>query len=168
MDQTVNRDTVLTRYKEGPALLDRALAGLPDSVLDARPPRGGWNIRQIVHHIVDGDDLWKACIKAALGIEGGEFTLEWYGAQSQQEWAGSWGYEHRSLAPSIALFKATRSHIVQLVEQVPNAWSRTIKVRTAGSGVETVSVGIIVEMQADHLEHHVHRILAIKHECGGA
>jgi uncharacterized damage-inducible protein DinB len=126
MDQTGNRETVLARYKEGPALLDRALDGLRDSVLDARPSRGGWNIRQIVHHTVDGDDLWKACIKAI------------------------------------------REHVLQLIEQVPNAWSRTIGVRTASGGVETVSVGFVLEMQADHLEHHVNRILAIKHELGGA
>lgn len=39
-----DRDDIISRY------------------LDAMPSGGGWTIRQIVHHIVDGDDIWKLCI----------------------------------------------------------------------------------------------------------
>ena len=168
MNPTSDRDAVLTRYMEGPALLERALAGLQNAELDAPPLQGGWTIRQIVHHVVDGDDLWKAGIKAALGNEGGEFTLEWYWSVPQQEaWAESWGYAHRSLDSSIALFRAIRDHVAQLMDQVPDAWGRTIEVRKPNGEVETVSAGFIVEMQADHLEHHVTRILALRREGGG-
>ena len=168
MNLTNDRDTVLTRYMEGPALLERAIAGLQSADLNAPPLGGGWTIKQIVHHIVDGDDLWKACIKAALGSEGGEFTLEWYWSLPQQVWAERWGYAHRSLDSSIALFRANRDHVVQLLEQVPDAWSRTIGVRKPNGEVETVSAGFVVEMQAEHVEHHVTRILAIRREGGGA
>ena len=168
MSPTSDRKTILARYKEGPALLEQALAGLQDADLDAPPLQGGWTIRQIVHHIVDGDDLWKSCIKAALGNEDGEFTLKWYWSIPQQEWSERWGYAHRSLGPSIALFRATRAHVVQLMEQVPDAWSRTIGVRNSDGEVEPVSAGFVVEMQADHVEHHVTRILAIRREGGGA
>lgn len=165
---TNDPDTILTRFKEGLALLERALVGLEDADLDASPLQGGWTIRQIVHHIVDGDDLWKACIKAALGNEGGEFTLEWYWTLPQQVWAESWEYAHRSLDLSIALFRANRDHIVQLMEQVPDAWNKTIGVRKPNGEVETVSAGFIVKMQAEHAEHHVARILAIRRERSGA
>ncbi len=168
MNPTSERDAVLTRYMKGPALLGESLAGLQNADLDAPPIQGGWTIRKIVHHVVDGDDLWKVGIKAALGIEEGEFSLEWYGSLPQEVWAECWGYAHRSLDPSIALLRATRDHVVQLFEQVPDAWSRTIGVRNPNGEVETVSVGFVVEMQAEHVEHHVTRILAIRREGGGA
>ena len=57
---------------------------------------------------------------------------------------------------------------MQLVEQVPDAWSRTIGVRRSNGDVETISAGFVVEMQADHLEHHVNQILAIRREGGGS
>jgi hypothetical protein len=79
-----DQDSVLARYMEGPALLERALAGIQETELDAPPSQGGWTIRQIVHHVVDGDDLWKTCIKVALGNEQAEFSLEWYWAQPQE------------------------------------------------------------------------------------
>lgn len=159
--------SLLSRYLQGPAMLERAVAGLRDADLDAPPSQGGWTIRQIVHHVVDGDDLWMTCIKAALGNEEGEFTLEWYWGLPQDTWADRWGYAHRPLDVSLALFKAIRAHIAQLLEHVPDGWSRSVSVRTP-QGTERLSVRAVVEMQADHVDHHVKRIAAIRAERGDA
>ena len=162
-----DRDAVLARFMEGPALLESALADLQDADLDAQPSQGGWTIRQIVHHIADGDDLWKTCIKQALGNEEAEFTLEWYRAFPQDVWTERWAYAHRSLDASLDLFKANRNHILQLLEQVPDGWSRSVNFRKADGENERVPVGFVVEMQADHVVHHVNRILAIRQESEG-
>lgn len=167
MNPANGQNTIIARYAEGPALLEHALAGLQDADLDAPPAQGGWTIRQIVHHIVDGDDLWKACIKAALGNEQGEFTLEWYWVVPQDTWAERWAYDRRAIDVSLALFEATRAHVTQLVAQVPDGWSRSIAVRKPTGETPRLTVGAIVEMQADHVQHHVERILAIRKERGG-
>jgi len=153
---------------EGSALLERALVGLQDADLDTPPSQGGWTIRQNVHHIVDGDDLWKTCIKVALGNEKAEFTLEWYWALPQEVWANRWAYAHRSLDASLALLKASRSHVLQLLEQVPDGWDRSVGFRKSNGETERLPVGAVVEMQADHVVHHVNRILAIRREIDGA
>jgi len=56
----------ISRYREGPDLLEQAVIGLRDCQLDARPAGGGWSVREIVHHIADGDDIWKMGIKMAI------------------------------------------------------------------------------------------------------
>jgi uncharacterized damage-inducible protein DinB len=152
---------------EGPALLEQALAGIQDSDLDAPPSQGGWTIRQIAHHVVDGDDIWKSCVKIALGNEQAEFSLDWYRTQPQEVWAKHWAYADRSLDVSLALLKAIRSHIHQLLRQVPDGWHRSVGFRKPSGETERVPVGAIVEMQADHVEHHVQRIRAIRSEIGG-
>jgi len=162
-----DQDSILARYMEGPVLLERALAGIQDSDLDAPPSQGGWTIRQIVHHIVDGDDLWKTCVKVALGNEQAEFSLEWYWVLPQEVWAKRWAYERRSLDESLALLKANRSHIVQLLEQVPDGWHRSVGLRKSNGETERLSVCAVVEMQADHVVHHLKRIHAIRSERGG-
>lgn len=149
-------------------LLECAIAGLKDAELDASPANGGWTIRQIVHHIVDGDDLWKAGIKAALGNTPGEFTLAWYWGQPQEIWAERWAYADRSVDVSMALLKAIRAHVSQLLKNVPDGWSRSVGVRKRDGEIVRLSVGAVVEMQADHLEHHVNRITAIRQERGRA
>jgi hypothetical protein len=52
-----DRDRALCPFREGPTLLEHTVMGLQDSQLDFKPSGGGWSIRQIVQHIVDGDDL---------------------------------------------------------------------------------------------------------------
>jgi uncharacterized damage-inducible protein DinB len=163
-----SQTSIIARFADGPAQLEQALTGLQDADLDAPPVQGGWTIRQIVHHIVDGDDVWKLCIKAALGNEQGEFTLEWYGVVPQDTWAERWAYAGRPIDVSLALFKAIRAHVTQLLAHVPGAWSRSITLRKASGETTRLTVGAVVEMQTDHVQHHVHRILAIREERGGA
>ena len=164
---SAKRDTVLALYMEGPTLLEQTLAGLRPNDLDRPPVDGGWTIRQIVHHIVDGDDIWKTCIKIALGNEEAEFTLGWYWTLTQKEWAERWAYARRSLEESLALLKTNRNHIHQLLVKVPEGWSRSVAVRDSKGLLERVTVGFVVEMQADHLLHHVNRMLEIQKQSDG-
>ena len=167
MNAPKDRHGALSKYREGPTLLEEAVSGLQDAELDARPPGGGWSIRQIVHHIADGDDIWKMGIKMAIGNEQAEFDLGWYSSQTQDTWADRWAYSQRSIGTSLSLLKAIREHVLQLLESVPEAWDRSVTVRTKQGEIERVQVGFVIEMQADHVIHHVERIRAILRERGG-
>jgi uncharacterized damage-inducible protein DinB len=167
MDAPEDRTGTISRYREGPLVLEEVVKGLTDPDLDARPSRGGWTIRQIVHHVADGDDIWKACIKMAMGNEEGEFALGWYGALSQESWGDRWDYTKRSIDVSLFFFKAIRAHVLQLIESAPEVWNRSVVVRTSKGEVERVPVGFVVQMQADHVFHHIERIRAILRERGG-
>jgi len=158
MKPPVNKDSVIARYMEGPNLLEKALAGLKEADLDTTPTKGGWTIRQIVHHIVDGDDLWKTCIKQALGNNQTEFSLDWYRTLTQDTWADRWAYAQRSVEVSLALLKANRDHVRQLLEHVPDGWNRTVEFRKPNDEIEIVPVGFVIEMQANHVVHHVQQI----------
>ena len=168
MDTPNDQLGVMSRYREGPVLLEDAVAGLQDAVLDAMPSGGGWTIRQIVHHVVDGDDIWKLCIKMAVGNQQGEFALAWYWSVPQQTWGDRWAYGRRSVEASLSLLKANRRHILQLLESVPEAWDRAVPIRKRDGQMERMPVGFVVQMQADHVLHHLERIRGILQERGGA
>ncbi len=166
MNVTEDRDRALSRFREGPTLLEQTVSGLQDSELDFKPHEGGWTIRQIVHHIVDGDDIWKFGVKMALGNDQAEFSLGWYSCQSQDTWADRWAYNNRPIGTSLSLLKAIRGHVLQLLTSVPEAWDRTVVVRTQQEKIEKVTVGFVIQMQADHLYHHLERIRSILRERG--
>ena len=91
--------TILAQYADGPAQLESALAGLTETDLDLTLSADSWSIRQIAHHTVDGDDIWKTCIKTALGNSDALFSLQWYTAKPQMEWSESWAAScRRSIA----------------------------------------------------------------------
>ena len=167
MNAPDDQNKILALFKHGPNILEKSLAGLTDNELDYIPSSGGWTIRQIVHHITDGDDIWEMAIKMALGGEESEFNLNWYKVMPQMEWAKRWSYEKRSIDISLTLFRATRNHIMQLLENTPDAWTKNIKSPEPDGKIEIIPVGFILQMQADHLVHHVNRIAEIRKEILG-
>ena len=161
MKPPADKDSVITRFMEGPILLERALAGLREADLDTAPAKGGWTIRQIVHHLADGDDIWKTCIKQALGNDQTEFSLNWYRSLPQDTWADRWAYAQRPIEVSLALLKANRDHVIQLIEHVPDGWNRAVGFRDKDDQTEMVPVGFVIEMQANHVMHHLQQIESI-------
>lgn len=168
MDAPTDQAGALSRYREGPSLLEDTVNGLPDERLDAVPAGGGWNVRKIVHHILDGDDIWKMGIKIAVGCDGAEFSLAWYWEMTQPAWGERWAYGSRSIDVSLSFLRACREHVAQLVESVPDAWNRAVLLRNRDGQMERVPVGFIIQMQSDHLAHHVQRIREILNEQEGA
>ena len=168
MDKQMSyRETVIARYADGPNQLEAEIAGLSEGELDLAESDGAWTIRQIVHHLVDGDDLWKMFIKRAIGSPGGQFDLQWYWELPQVEWAKSWAYASRAIGPSLALFRANRDQVVQLLEQIPDIWERSLLVRWPNGKEQEVKVGWVVKMQAKHLTGHIediHRALQTRGE----
>ena len=154
-EQMGNREVIIARYADGPDQVEAAIAGLSEGELDIAESDDTWTIRQIVHHIVDGDDVWKVFIKRAIGNPGGKFDLQWYWAMPQDEWVKSWAYASREIEPSLALFHASRGHIVQLLESMPAAWERSLVVRWPNGEEQKVSVAWVVEMQAQHVPGHL-------------
>ena len=165
-EQIHNPNVILARYANGPVQLESAVAGLTETELNMAEAADTWTIRQIVHHIVDGDDVWKICLKAALGNHEGVFSLQWYWDKPQTEWAENWAYASRAIGPSLAMFRASRCHVVELVQRVPNAWEQSIRLKTPQQADEPITVGDIIEMQANHAMEHIDDIWIIRQAHG--
>ena len=156
--------TILTQFTDGPSLLEKAIEGLSETDLDCAPSTGGWSIREIIHHLSDGDDIWKSCIKMALGNENAEFHLEWYWTYPQTHWSSSWAYATRPTRTSLDLLKANRAHLSELLSQIPDGWTRTATLREPNGKITQVTVVFIIEMQTRHILHHLSRIEEIRRE----
>src|SRR5512135_3121915 len=157
-----NQVEILAAYAAGPGHLEAAIAGLSQAGLDAALSSDRWTIRQIIHHIVDGDDLWKMFIKQAIGNPDSEFTLGWYWEMEQVAWGERWAYGERAVEPSLTLLRANRTHIVQLLEHTPMAWENCLLVHWPERGAQKVSVAWVVDLQARHVVGHAGDILRIR------
>ena len=161
-DETRDRDEILERYANGAAQLEAAVADLGPADLDKALDAESWTIRQIVHHVADGDDMWKLFIKTALGNSEAVFSLRWYGELPQTEWAERWAYARREVEPSLAALRVNRRHVVGLLQAVPGAWERSIVVEWPHQGAERVTVGWVIEILASHVVGHIADIERIR------
>jgi len=148
----------MAAYLAGPETLAAAVSQLTEMQLRMSLRRDSWTIRQIIHHIVDGDDVWKGFIKQAIGNPGSEFSLAWYWAIPQDTWAARWRYAEREIEPSLSLFRANRLHIAQLLHANPAAWDHELNICRPQGKSETMTIAQVVEMQTWHAAHHLSAI----------
>jgi hypothetical protein len=158
MTRLARQQKIILDYGEGPNLLEKALTGLSEANLDISPLDDGWTIRKIVHHLSDGDDIWKAFIKQAIGNPGSEFNLQWYWQIPQDEWAELWNYERRTIETPLAIFRANRNQSVQLLEHAPQVVENCLLIRWPRGGDQDVSISWVLEMQTQHVVEHVSEI----------
>ena len=159
-----SNEDILAQYVAGPDDLERAIEGLDEADLDAAREPGKWTIRQIVHHVIDGDDIWKACLKAALGNPGCVYHFDWY---DQEPWVERMDYAGRQIGPVLALFHANRQHTAGLIRHLPDAWSRAAIV-TWGHVPDgrRLTVGDMLCAQTVHVPWHVDQIRATREVIG--
>ncbi len=164
---TQKQQALAKRYAYGPDLLQSIIQDLQEPHLDLKLTPGSWSIRQLIHHITDGDYLWKEFLLRAAGDGEVEFSLEWYWCLPQDEWVKRWSYAGRDTSRSLILFKANRQHTLDLLAFTPWLWEKCLLIPTHEGGSERVSVEEVVEMQAGHVEGHVEDIRQIRlaHGC---
>lgn len=153
-------ENLMETYDAGPEQLDAALQGLSGSQLDLSRAEGKWTIRQIVHHIVDAEDLWETVIKAALGNTGCTFDISWY--IPDNKCAVPLDYANRPIDDAVELFKAVRRCIAEMVKHLPNARERSALItRTIDKDQAqsfTFTVEKMLNWQIQHLEIHLEQI----------
>jgi hypothetical protein len=163
---TETQAQILTHYAAGPDLVQCAIAGLDEPELDLTLSPDGWSIRQLIHHITDGDYLWKEFLLRAAGEPERVFSLEWYWNLPQDEWVKRWSYAERDVSRSISLLSANRQHTLDLLKQTPRLWEKCLLIPNRQGGQERVTVGEVVQMQAKHVQGHVEDIHQIRQAHG--
>ncbi len=156
----------IAAYAEGPDLLEASISGLLPEALDLSPGPIDWTIRQILHHVADGDEIWRVFVKRAIARPGGEFSLDWYWSFPQDDWPRKWAYAQRDVRLSLDVFRANRRQIAEMLRLAPGAWDNTLVVRSRSGEAQPVTVGWVVEMQTRHVVGHVDDIRKIREAHG--
>jgi hypothetical protein len=151
MDQE-RRQALIARYREGPSVVEAALAGATDAELDARPADGGWTARETAHHIADSEITSAVRLRrliaeenpAIVGYDGDEFARRLY-------------YGDRPVGTALAAIGAARASTAEILDHLTEAeWDRK------GSHDEHPSYGVLewLEIYAAHCHDHADQIRA--------
>jgi catechol 2,3-dioxygenase-like lactoylglutathione lyase family enzyme len=145
----------LAVYARMPDELDAALAGLSEFDLELTKEASSWSIRQIVHHVTDGDLLFLTGMRAALMAPGQLYKPTIFGGNDVV--SENLDYAHRPIAPGLALSRAVHDYVLELA-QLPGAWER-FSLRDGG---RQVSFGDLVTFAIRHSVEHIEEIREIR------
>jgi hypothetical protein len=156
---------LLDKYVALPGQLAAAVSGLSDDQLDLSGGPEQWSIRQIVHHLADGQTMWSVCMRIAIGAPGAAMQLDWY--PGNDAWSVRMAFAERSIKPGLALIQGFHAEIAELLTLMPDAWEREVVIGVPGRGDEKAySVARIITFTSEHFFEHLDEIAAIKHNHG--
>lgn len=143
-------------YLKGIEALEGLVSNLTDEQLGLRRSPDEWNIRQIVHHLADSDSLYLMTLKTALIRPDSDYVRPPY---DQERWAEVQDNAGRPIGPSLALSRAVRTYIVQLLQHIPNSWENSIieKFSCEDAGRKRTAGGLL-DVLAGHMEEHCNEI----------
>jgi hypothetical protein len=155
----------LEKYQALPDQLATAVSGLSEEQLDLTGGPDQWSIRQIVHHLADGQTMWSVCMRMAIGAPGAAMQLGWY--PGNEAWAERMAFAERSIEPGLALLRGFHAEIAELLTLMPEAWEREVIIGVPGRGDERAySVARIIGFTGEHFVEHLGEIMAIKDSHG--
>jgi hypothetical protein len=157
-DPAASRADRLFRFREGERVLREAVAGLDHADLSARPLPNEWSVREIVHHLADGELISATRLRRLLVED--EPLLPGYDAAG---YASAMAYADRPLEPAIAAFAAARALSADLLASLSEEqWARPGKHEQYGPyGVETW-----LEKNGNHVANHCQQIAAVRAALG--
>lgn len=153
----LTKDEKIALFASMPDQLEQAIKGLSENQLDTARKEGRWTIRQLLHHIVDADDLTRAIIKAAIGNPGCRFNMEWYSPDNS--WDETMDYGGRGIEAALHLYRACHQHLEELLAHIPEAWDREVILQGPMAGGEKkLPVSYLVYSQTRHALYHLEQI----------
>lgn len=117
---TAERAALLDRYRDGADQFIATVEGLSDAELDARPFAGEWTVREIAHHLADGE--LNSAVRLRRLIAEDEPLLPGY---DEMEFSRRLHYGERAIGPSLAAMAAARAATYQILDRLSEAeWAR--------------------------------------------
>lgn len=136
------RAALVERYRDGAAAFTSVVARLTDAELDARPFPDEWTVREICHHLADGE--LNSAVRLRRLIAEDEPALPGY---DEMEYSRRLHYGEREIGPSLAAMASARAATYQILERLSDEeWAR------GGSHSEHGSYGVDAWLR-DYADH---------------
>jgi len=151
----------LDRFTAGALKLEKLVGSLTEQQLDKSIAPGQWTIRQIVHHVSEDGEAWSLNIKRAIAAPGVFIAPSKF--PGNDAWGKALAHDKRPIQGALALVKAHRYVIAEIVTCFPDKWGQYITYPAqGGKEIGRFTVGQIIRMVTDHLDEHIATIEAIK------
>jgi len=153
------RSACISRFREAPAQLRSAVAGLTDEQLASPYRPGGWTLAQVVHHVSESDANAYPRLKYAL-TEAAPPTVM---VAPQELWAELPDARSLDIEPSLAMFDAIRRRWVQAWESLSD---RDFLKQWRHARFGLVTVDFLLQQYDWHARHHTSQITAHRRRMG--
>ena len=140
-------------------MLESAIENLDEKQLNTPYREGGWNVKQVVHHVADSH--MNAYIRMKLGLTENNPTIKPY---EEKDWAEMIDTKNVPINISITLLYALHSRWSEILKHLsPEQWNRTV---FHPEYKKEMTLWYLLGMYAWHSRHHVAHVMMLRENKG--
>ena len=139
--------TLIDNYLDGPQLLRKAVAGMSQEQMIARPVPGKWSTLEVVCHLADFEIVGADRIKRVIAEN--EPTL--FGGDPDA-FAGRLAYHQRNAEEELLLIETIRKQVARILRTLA---SEDFQRRGIHSEAGPLTLEALVQRSTGHIPHHV-------------
>jgi hypothetical protein len=152
----------MDNYLDGPQVLRKAVAGMSQEQLLARPIPGKWSTLEVVCHLADfeivcGDRIKRVIAESEPTLFGGDPDL----------FAARLAYHERNAEEELLLIEVIRKQVARILRTLK---AEDFQRRGIHSEAGPLTLEMLLQRMTGHIEHHVQLIVekrkAMHHPCG--
>jgi hypothetical protein len=145
------RNSLLRRYAEGPALLEATLARVPAAALQWRPAPGKWTVHEVILHCADSETNAHMRLRYLLAEPDPAIV-----PYDQDRWSIDLQYHALPLEPALATVRAVRANTTPLLQRLSDA--QWLKLGRHPEHPDGYGVEKWLRVYGEHLEIHARQI----------
>jgi hypothetical protein len=139
--------TLIDNFLDGPQLLRKAVAGMSQEQLAARPIAGKWSTLEVICHLADFEIVGADRIKRVIAEN--EPTLF---DGDERVFAARLAYHQRNAEEEVLLIETIRKHVARILRTLtPEDFQR----RGIHLGAGPMTLERFVQARINHIAHHI-------------
>jgi hypothetical protein len=143
----MNHHALIEQYLAGPALLQRAVAGMTKEQLLARPIPDKWSTQEVVCHLADYEPIYADRMKRVIALKEPELLKGDPGL-----FAARLSYDRRDVDEELALIDLTRKQMARILRALkPDEFQR----QGGHSRDGALTLEVLLQRITAHIPHHV-------------
>ena len=140
-------ENLIERYRTGPDLLRRAVAGMKKEQLLVRPIPGKWSTQEVVCHLADYEPIYADRMKRVIALKEPELLKGDPGL-----FAARLGYGQRDVEEELTLIEITRKQMGRVLRALkPEDFQR----QGGHSRDGALTLEVLLQRITAHIPHHV-------------
>jgi hypothetical protein len=140
-------ENLIERYRTGPDLLRRAVAGMKKEQLLVRPIPGKWSTQEVVCHLADYEPIYADRMKRVIALEEPQLLKG-----DPQLFAERLAYDHRDMEEELAIIEWTRKQMVRILRTLTPA---DFQRRGGHSRDGVLTLEVLLQRITAHVPHHI-------------
>jgi hypothetical protein len=149
---------MIDAYLAGPRDLRKAVVGMTEEQLQARPIAGKWSTLEVVCHLADFEPIYANRMKCVIAMENPTLT-----PGSADYFIAALAYHKRDLEEELGLIEQTRSQMARILRTQPDEALGRVGTHTE-RGPHTLER--LLELIIGHIPHHLPFIVEKRRALG--